>query len=73
MSKEKKNSNNNKIINENITSKTLENYLPNKIFILKSIIILFFITISQNTQIQVLENTKHKIVTKHTLNMCEQI
>jgi hypothetical protein len=40
-----KNNNNNKIINENITSKTFGNYLPNKIFILKSIIIFFFITI----------------------------
>ena len=41
----KNNNNNNKIINENITSKTLRNHLPNKIFIFKSIIILFFITI----------------------------
>jgi hypothetical protein len=41
----KTNNNNNKIINENITSKTFGNYLPNKIFILKSIIIFFFITI----------------------------
>ena len=55
------------MINKNINSKTLRKHLPNKLFILKTIIILFFITISQNTQIQVLENTKQKIVTKHTL------
>ena len=57
----------NKMINKNINSKTLRKHLPNTLFILKTIIILFFITISQNTQIQVLENTKQKIVTKHTL------
>ena len=48
MQRNNNNNNNNyynKIINENITSKTLGNHLPNKIFILKSIIILFFITI----------------------------
>ncbi len=36
---------------------------------LKTTIILFFITISQNTQTQVLENTKQKTVIKHTLNL----
>jgi hypothetical protein len=37
---------------------------------LKTTIILFFITISQNTRKQqVLENTKQKTVIKHTLNL----
>ena len=63
----KKNNNNNKMIIKNIKSTTLRKYLPNKLFILKTIIILFFITISQNTTIQVLENTKQKTVTKHIL------
>ena len=55
------------MISKNIKSTTLRKYLPNKLFILKTIIILFFITISQNTTIQVLENTKQKTVTKHIL------
>ncbi len=56
------------MINKNINTKTLRKHLPNKLFILKTIIILFFITTSQNTQIQVLERTKQKTVTKHILN-----
>ena len=48
------------MISKNIKSTTLRKHLPNKLFILKIIIILFFITISQNTTIQVLENTKQK-------------
>ena len=57
------------MISKNIKSTTLRKHLPNKLFIPNTIIILFFITISQNTTTQVLENTKQKIVTKHTLNV----
>ena len=60
--------NNNKIINENITTKMCKTSTK-QIFCSQNYYNIVFYYNSQNTQLQVLENRKQKIVTKHILSL----
>ena len=62
--------NNNKIINKNITQKQWKTIAKQNFFTQIYYNIIFYYN-SQNIQIQVLENKKQKIVTKHTLRISD--